>query len=65
MDENRVEGTARNIGGKVEGAVGNLTGDTKLQADGMVDKVSGKAQQAYGPGRRHGPQRGKPKPRTR
>ena len=48
MDENRFEGTARTIGGKIESGVGSLTGDTKLQADGMVDKVTGKAQKAYG-----------------
>lgn len=48
VDENRISGTARNIGGKVESAVGNVTGDTKMQADGMSDKVTGKAQQAYG-----------------
>ena len=48
MDENRCEGAARKVGGKVEGAVGDLTGDSKMQADGMVDKVAGKAQKAYG-----------------
>ena len=48
MDENRVEGMASTIGGKVESAAGNLTGDEKLKADGLVDKVSGKAQNAYG-----------------
>ncbi len=48
MDENRFEGTARNIGGKVEGAVGNLTGDNKMQAEGAVDKVAGSAQKTYG-----------------
>lgn len=48
VDQNRFEGTARTIGGKIEGAVGNMTGDSKMQADGLVDKVTGKAQQAYG-----------------
>lgn len=48
VDENRISGTARNIGGKVESAVGNVTGDTKLQAEGMADKVAGKAQQTVG-----------------
>ena len=48
MDENRFEGVARNIGGKVESAAGNLTGDQKLQAEGAADKVAGKAQRAYG-----------------
>ena len=48
MDENRVEGAARNIGGKIEDAAGNLTGDNKLKADGMADKVAGSAQRTYG-----------------
>lgn len=48
MDENRFEGAARKVGGKIEGAVGDLTGDSKLQADGLVDKAAGTAQRAYG-----------------
>ena len=48
MAENEMEGAARNVGGKVESAVGNLTGDTKTQADGKIDQVAGQAQQAYG-----------------
>ncbi len=48
MDENRFEGAARTMGGKVESMAGKLTGDQKLQADGAVDKVAGKAQRAYG-----------------
>ena len=48
MDENRVEGMARTMGGKVEGVAGDLTGDSKLKADGMADKVTGGAQRAYG-----------------
>ena len=48
MDENRFEGAARKVGGKVEGALGDLTGDSKLQADGAIDKEAGSAQKAYG-----------------
>ena len=48
MDENRVEGIARNLGGKVESLAGSVTGDPKLQADGLADKVAGKAQNLYG-----------------
>ncbi len=48
MDENRLEGTARTIGGKIEGAVGDLTGDTKLKAEGAADRLTGSAQRAYG-----------------
>lgn len=48
MDENQFEGAARNLGGKVEGAVGNLIGDTKMQAEGAYDKAVGSAQNTYG-----------------
>ena len=48
MDENRFEGAARNVGGKVEGAVGDLTGDKKMQAEGAMDRGYGSAQRAYG-----------------
>ena len=48
MDENRFEGTARNVGGEIKGAVGDLTGDQKLQAEGAADKLAGKAQRTYG-----------------
>lgn len=48
MSENKMEGTARDIGGKIESAVGNVTGDTKNQAQGKVDQVAGQAQKAYG-----------------
>lgn len=48
MDENRFEGAVRNIGGKIESAAGDLTGDTKLQVDGAVDRLAGQAQGTYG-----------------
>ncbi len=48
MDEKRFEGAARKVGGKVEGAVGDLTGDTKMQASGRIDDVTGSAQRGYG-----------------
>ena len=48
MDENRFEGTARNIGGNVKSTVGDLTGDDKMKAEGVMDQGVGKAQRAYG-----------------
>ncbi len=48
MDEDRIKGAAGNIGGKVKDAVGGLTGDTKTQAEGKLDQVTGRAQNAYG-----------------
>ena len=34
MDENRVEGTVREYGGKFQEGVGTITGDTKTRAEG-------------------------------
>ncbi len=48
MDENRVEGFARTVGGKAESMVGSMTGDTKSRIDGAVDQVAGRAQRAFG-----------------
>ena len=51
MDENRVSGTAKNIGGKVEEGFGRFTGDTKTQAAGVAKQISGAAQDMYGQAR--------------
>ena len=48
VDENRIEGTARNIGGKIQDAVGAVTGDKETQARGQMNRVAGSAQDAYG-----------------
>jgi uncharacterized protein YjbJ (UPF0337 family) len=48
MDENRVYGTARNAGGKVEEGVGRATSDVKTQLQGKLDQVAGAAQDLYG-----------------
>ena len=48
MDENRIRGTARNVGGKVQEAAGKLTGDTKLQARGAVNQAAGDVEELYG-----------------
>ena len=48
MDEKRFEGTAQDLGGKAKEMAGNLTGDTKLKAEGNVDQAAGAAQKAYG-----------------
>jgi len=47
-DHDRVEGAARNIGGKIKEAAGKLTGDEKLKAEGRADQVAGKVQNAIG-----------------
>ena len=51
MDENRVSGTAKNLGGKVEEGFGRVTGDARTQTEGMVKQVTGTAQDMYGQAR--------------
>ena len=48
MDENRLEGSARNVGGKVQEGVGRATGDTKSRAEGVMNQAAGTAQNLYG-----------------
>lgn len=48
MDENELEGKARDIGGRVQSAYGDVTGDTKNQAEGAYRQAAGKVQDAYG-----------------
>ncbi len=48
VDENRAEGTLRDLGGKVQDAVGGLTGDTATQAHGKANQAAGGAQRLYG-----------------
>jgi len=47
-DHDRIEGSAKNIGGKVKEAAGKLTGDEKLKAEGRAEQVEGKVQNAVG-----------------
>jgi uncharacterized protein YjbJ (UPF0337 family) len=51
MDENRIEGTVKNVGGKVEEGFGRVTGDTKLRTEGLVNQAAGAAQDLYGQAR--------------
>ena len=48
MDQDRISGTARNVGGKIEEGVGRLTGDAKTQLQGKFDQAAGAAQDLYG-----------------
>lgn len=48
MDENRIAGTAKNVGGRVEEDLGRVTGDTKSQVEGIANQASGVAQDLYG-----------------
>ena len=48
FDQDRVEGSATNLGGKVKEGAGKLTGDEKLRNEGVGDQVKGKIQNAVG-----------------
>jgi uncharacterized protein YjbJ (UPF0337 family) len=48
MDEHRVTGAVKNVGGKIEEGVGRVTGDTTNQFQGIVDQVQGTAENLYG-----------------
>ena len=48
MNEDRIEGAATTMGGRVESGLGDLTGDRKLQSDGLADKARGTAQNLFG-----------------
>jgi uncharacterized protein YjbJ (UPF0337 family) len=48
VDDDRVEGSAKNIGGKIKEGVGKATGDEKLKREGQLDQVKGKVENAVG-----------------
>ncbi|UJW86469.1 CsbD family protein [Devosia sp. SL43] len=48
MHKDQVDGVGKQIKGAVKDAVGGLTGNEKLQAEGKADKVVGKVQQKVG-----------------
>ncbi|GAA0648137.1 CsbD family protein [Brevundimonas lenta] len=47
-DPDRIEGAAKNLGGKAKEVAGKVTGDEKLKAEGKADQVEGKVQNAWG-----------------
>lgn len=48
MNNDRIEGSAKQVKGATEEVIGKATGDAKLQADGNADKAAGKVQNAIG-----------------
>ena len=48
MDDQHVKGAVSTVKGTVNEGVGGLTGDTKLEAKGKVQKVQGKVQGKLG-----------------
>ena len=48
MDRDRVEGAAKNVGGKIKEAAGKVSGDEKLKREGQADQLAGKVQNIVG-----------------
>jgi uncharacterized protein YjbJ (UPF0337 family) len=53
MNEDRVMGTARNLGGQAQEGFGRVTGDAKTQAEGVLNQAAGAAQDLYGQAKDH------------
>jgi uncharacterized protein YjbJ (UPF0337 family) len=48
MDKDRVDGAAKQVKGAIKEAVGKVTGDKKIQAEGVAEKAAGKVQNSVG-----------------
>lgn len=48
IDKDRVEGSGKNLKGKLKEGLGDLTGDQKLKREGQAEQVAGKAQNSWG-----------------
>jgi uncharacterized protein YjbJ (UPF0337 family) len=48
MTDDRLSGSAKNIGGQVEEGFGRVTGDEKTQLQGKAKQVEGTLQDVYG-----------------
>jgi uncharacterized protein YjbJ (UPF0337 family) len=48
MNRDQVKGAAKNVAGKVQQKVGELTGNKTQQAKGVAKQIEGKAQKGIG-----------------
>jgi uncharacterized protein YjbJ (UPF0337 family) len=48
VDKDRMAGSVKDFGGRVEGTVGDIAGDAKAQAEGLARQGQGAAQNLYG-----------------
>jgi uncharacterized protein YjbJ (UPF0337 family) len=48
VDDDRVKGSGKNLKGSLKEGAGKLTGDSKLESEGKMDKLAGKVQNAVG-----------------
>lgn len=54
MNNDQIEGAARNLTGKAQEGLGNIIGDSQHQAEGVARQLAGRAQQVYGEARDYG-----------
>lgn len=48
MNENRIKGEAHALKGSIKEAIGKITGDARIEAEGAAEKLAGKAQAGAG-----------------
>jgi uncharacterized protein YjbJ (UPF0337 family) len=48
MNEDRLAGNARNLGGKIQEGYGRVTGDATAEVKGLANQAAGTAQDLYG-----------------
>lgn len=48
MDRDRIEGSVKNLGGRVKEFFGRMFGDSKLRTEGRMDQAEGKIQNTVG-----------------
>ncbi len=48
VDQDRAEGSAKQLSGKLKEGAGKLTGDAKLKNEGRAEQAEGKVQNAWG-----------------
>ncbi|WP_201838355.1 CsbD family protein [Microvirga zambiensis] len=48
MDNDRAEGSMKTIKGRVKEGLGKALGDSKMEAEGKMDKAEGKVQNTIG-----------------
>ena len=48
MDKDRIEGSGKQLKGKIKEGIGKVTGDSKTETEGKADQVEGKVQNTVG-----------------
>ena len=48
IDDDRTEGSAKQLGGEMKEGAGKLLGDEKMKRDGQADQAEGKLQNTWG-----------------